>query len=208
MFPRLLRGRIIPALAGNTPEYLDAHTDPADHPRSRGEYKSLISAADGFTGSSPLSRGIRATGCVLTERRRIIPALAGNTREGAAGTGVLGDHPRSRGEYSRRGDPGRAGPGSSPLSRGIPEPGGGTLLGAGIIPALAGNTHPRISSRRRQRDHPRSRGEYGVLSLPVDTTYGSSPLSRGIRSLTIPARTASRIIPALAGNTPGRLPQP
>ena len=53
----------------------------------------------------------------------------------------------------------------------------------------------------RHGDHPRSRGEYhgsGDRSLVFS---GSSPLSRGILPASWAARTASRIIPALAGNT-------
>ena len=73
----------------------------------------------------------------------------------------------------------------------------------GIIPALAGNTIPRFRLPRALRDHPRSRGEYGLAAYVVVTGVGSSPLSRGIRSCE-PSRLLFRgIIPALAGNTVG-----
>ena len=71
--------RIIPALAGNTttpPPYLFAATD---HPRSRGEYDSTSPSTWMVTGSSPLSRGIRAIWTGGGVGNRIIPALAGNT---------------------------------------------------------------------------------------------------------------------------------
>ena len=91
--------------------------------------------------------------------------------------------------------------GSSPLSRGIPVNTAPRSSAAGIIPALAGNTHPPDGSVWRLLDHPRSRGEYALDSRLTRETNGSSPLSRGIpRNSTSPS-TCSGIIPALAGNT-------
>ena len=52
-----------------------------------------------------------------------------------------------------------------------------------------------------QKDHPRSRGEYG-FPLPASLTlFGSSPLSRGILLVLRGWDEELRIIPALAGNT-------
>ena len=70
-----------------------------------------------------------------------------------------------------------------------------------IIPALAGNTHPSAGRHGRNRDHPRSRGEYRVVCKSLRYSEGSSPLSRGIRPRILPSCVAPRIIPALAGNT-------
>ena len=92
--------------------------------------------------------------------------------------------------------------GSSPLSRGIlggPRPIG---IHRRIIPALAGNTSHSAPESSFQRDHPRSRGEYEVAIEPVRPSPGSSPLSRGIRTAIGAIANGSRIIPALAGNTP------
>ena len=50
-------------------------------------------------------------------------------------------------------------------------------------------------------DHPRSRGEYWGVVMPIRSATGSSPLSRGIRDGTVVERFTTRIIPALAGNT-------
>ena len=52
-----------------------------------------------------------------------------------------------------------------------------------------------------ERDHPRSRGEYFFINDSVCLFEGSSPLSRGIRSIYRPPNPRNRIIPALAGNT-------
>ena len=74
---------------------------------------------------------------------------------------------------------------------------------ARIIPALAGNTRSPIAVVRRFRDHPRSRGEYSGPAWAAVSSYGSSPLSRGIQARANSADRATWIIPALAGNTCG-----
>ena len=152
-------------------------------------------------GSSPLSRGIQIRLSEPLVKARIIPALAGNTVSGS-GRGIwCQDHPRSRGEYLASSTVGHGQGGSSPLSRGIRLWFGVVLPVVGIIPALAGNTHAWTHTPRIMWDHPRSRGEYGVVLLPLDPLPGSSPLSRGIL---VPAGVwcvSMGIIPALAGNT-------
>ena len=172
--------RIIPALAGNTccPNH-SAEGNP-DHPRSRGEYDLQFKPVPGKQGSSPLSRGIHKVVFADSLKKRIIPALAGNTAGRALSAAVVTDHPRSRGEYVvaerlRSGDRG-----SSPLSRGIRTVKSHELPRRGIIPALAGNTRkPRMKPPHRT-DHPRSRGEYPNCPRRGRRCPGSSPLSRGI----------------------------
>ena len=73
-------------------------------PRSRGEYAPTTALAAMAGGSSPLSRGILLRGRTPGRRRRIIPALAGNTFFAAAIPSAWRDHPRSRGEYPRKSD--------------------------------------------------------------------------------------------------------
>ena len=111
------------------------------------------------------------------------------------------DHPRSRGEYRLDTITAERDAGSSPLSRGILGWGCGGSAGAGIIPALAGNTesshsppidrgdHPRSRGEYSlvggvgvvEKDHPRSRGEYPMPATKSTYKQGSSPLSRGIQ---------------------------
>ena len=92
-------GRIIPALAGNTP-YLRSKSGVAkDHPRSRGEYCNRKLHSLECSGSSPLSRGIPSMGGSSSTCGGIIPALAGNTGTPGPFQGLERDHPRSRGEY-------------------------------------------------------------------------------------------------------------
>ena len=73
------RSRIIPALAGNTLAPCRTALRVKDHPRSRGEYASEMSAMPRRSGSSPLSRGIQSWCRTGSGSVRIIPALAGNT---------------------------------------------------------------------------------------------------------------------------------
>ena len=137
---------IIPALAGNTRRLGGLSYYRRDHPRSRGEYGVSLGRHRGQKGSSPLSRGIHRHEGTLHRRRRIIPALAGNTQSQERGKVISLDHPRSRGEYPLLRDAITAVEGSSPLSRGILLAGLGKGLYDGIIPALAGNTgFPRYS---------------------------------------------------------------
>ena len=154
-------------------------------------------------GSSPLSRGIQWADQDGELGPRIIPALAGNTVWSDIKSPFIRDHPRSRGEYSSIILPLSSVSGSSPLSRGIPpcflQPSG---CGR-IIPALAGNTGCGVVFRHPDGDHPRSRGEYQYSDEMLEDFAGSSPLSRGIPRVGQPCRAQLRIIPALAGNTPG-----
>ena len=172
-----------------------------DHPRSRGEYSSSSGTRQSIFGSSPLSRGIQLVQRYTPIDLRIIPALAGNTCASRHAKTRNTDHPRSRGEYGARGDERSTYFGSSPLSRGIPNRRRPRSVGAGIIPALAGNTPHTWKPPSPPTDHPRSRGEY-----PDGRTFrlgfkGSSPLSRGIHIGPSLMFGPAGIIPALAGNT-------
>ena len=75
----------------------------------------------------------------------IIPALAGNTCFGGGHCPESSDHPRSRGEYTSGSQMSEIESGSSPLSRGIPICSPHSLSFSWIIPALAGNTSPRMN---------------------------------------------------------------
>ena len=192
---------IIPALAGNTRSTPPQPSCRGDHPRSRGEYTHPDYLRPAVVGSSPLSRGIPWRRTRRSKPRRIIPALAGNTGTKAAAGMLVGDHPRSRGEYLTVYPDENGAYGSSPLSRGIPEGGALHRGEGGIIPALAGNTAPAAASLSSTTDHPRSRGEYLDRLTKRNGNAGSSPLSRGIRAVITEQVLAIRIIPALAGNT-------
>ena len=193
--------RIIPALAGNTRKRQRVNCRSQDHPRSRGEYHHRGHRRPRYRGSSPLSRGIRVAIAFFGLPFRIIPALAGNTSSDPLPHPRAPDHPRSRGEYLSTDSPSQFPPGSSPLSRGIPQRPSSRRSSAGIIPALAGNTEWFRRGELLYADHPRSRGEYSDLGGSAAEGRGSSPLSRGIPVGEGSGWHPHGIIPALAGNT-------
>ena len=197
--PRIRR-RIIPARAGFTRTRRWIAGPRPDHPRSRGVYQNEEVDRWAKTGSSPLARGL-LDGQELGEGEvriiparaglphgwglrqccaRIIPARAGFTTRADGPRRASGDHPRSRGVYSRvlAGCPDDRG--SSPLARGLPVPGVGLLPGGGIIPARAGFTITHPLGRYIPEDHPRSRGVYMRRRRSSSTAAGSSPLARGL----------------------------
>ena len=90
--------------------------------------------------------------------------------------------------------------GSSPRMRGTV---GGVLAVAGavgIIPAYAGNRKVWHLSHFHTRDHPRVCGEQLVSWLSRKLQQGSSPRMRGTVAAGTPSFSATRIIPAYAGN--------
>ena len=93
-------GRIIPARAGFTNSDADGLCTIEDHPRSRGVYERTHIQALQTAGSSPLARGLRASGDGVGWIGGIIPARAGFTRRAGLTCSTRRDHPRSRGVYS------------------------------------------------------------------------------------------------------------
>ena len=96
----------------------------------------------------------------------------------------------------------RSGAGSSPLARGLRLVDGPKNPSAGIIPARAGFTQRTSRWRGASSDHPRSRGVYTIPRPGIGGGAGSSPLARGLLSITRAHRAAGGIIPARAGFTP------
>ena len=179
---RRRRGRIIPARAGFTHRRLGGASARPDHPRSRGVYLLSTPPPGGRHGSSPLARGLLA------------PCSASRSRQW--------DHPRSRGVYRPAISSCATSSGSSPLARGLRACRGTRKRRGRIIPARAGFTLELDEKRECVRDHPRSRGVYGVLRFRPAAARGSSPLARGLRARSPDVRRTHRIIPARAGFTP------
>ena len=179
-----------------------------DHPRSRGVYRTLARFISVSRGSSPLARGLHDHECGGAGVGGIIPARAGFTRPTTAGVFFSSDHPRSRGVYPVSPSSRAGAEGSSPLARGLR--GGVHRPGdrRRIIPARAGFTPPSGPRRTRPRDHPRSRGVYRSASGSPRTSWGSSPLARGLPRLHPGIGGDARIIPARAGFTRSRARAP
>ena len=218
-------GRIIPACAGFTQGHRADAPGPPDHPRLRGVYKVFGVGPDLRVGSSPLARGlpgVRAAGSAVA---RIIPACAGFTPRWIGGPRHERDHPRLRGVYGGIQRTWSSAWGSSPLARGLREREEYEEGGFGIIPARAGFTTHWTRRSGPTWDHPRSRGVYPVMSMRRTASSGSSPLARGLLSVTpatvrvtvdhprsrgvyypscVFATHPCRIIPARAGFTSSR----
>ena len=173
--------RIIPAYAGSTMAGVLITGVLPDHPRIRGEHKSVNISVNTFEGSSPHTRGALEDASVGGLRDRIIPAYAGSTPASPDRTTPSRDHPRIRGEHKNVHISVNTFEGSSPHTRGAPHTVGGDEVGGGIIPAYAGSTTASASALRTSSDHPRIRGEHAA---------NTSKIRRG-----------GRIIPAYAGST-------
>ena len=187
----------------------------------RGEYIPVLAPPPPAKGSPPLARGIPPIDPHRTKDGRITPACAGNTVFFFISAIGEEDHPRLRGEYSRKCPTNHILRGSPPLARGIPIKAKITRSSSRITPACAGNTsgfsgfcssckdHPRLRGEYRQqslmlsryRGSPRLRGEYMSAASNITSAPGSPPLARGIQL--IPGRRVSAIgiTPACAGNT-------
>ena len=171
--------RFIPAGAGNT-STLSITTDREPvYPRWRGEHWQNKHRGTRGAGLSPLARGTLDQAVLFFQRRRFIPAGAGNTSradEKAVNNAV---YPRWRGEHTGTYQNMMISGGLSPLAR-------GTRCSVNIdgdvtrfIPAGAGNTFLRLFMRIKNSVYPRWRGEHrrGLTSRPSQT--GLSPLARG-----------------------------
>ena len=110
-------------------------------------------------------------------------------------------HPRSRGENHTLESGVIHKLGSSPLTRGKRWCQEHLAFIAGLIPAHAGKTCQRGSSRESRQAHPRSRGENRRANDARSTPRGSSPLTRGKPAVAEGMRAIGGLIPAHAGKT-------
>ena len=99
---RRTAGGIIPASAGNTQGFHSLLLHQWDHPRIRGEHSSLLMIVSVLRGSSPHSRGTLSSSSSAAAFARIIPAFAGNTSVSVDYDAGRWDHPRIRGEHTKK----------------------------------------------------------------------------------------------------------
>ena len=193
--------RIIPAYAGSTRRRRSGSRRGGDHPRIRGEHRICAAGDRCVYGSSPHTRGALPARSGDRPPSRIIPAYAGSTRPGGSWPAGRPDHPRIRGEHSRRRPwPVRA-EGSSPHTRGARGLRAQGRPVPGIIPAYAGSTRHSPVRRIRSPDHPRIRGEHTGGACPGVEIAGSSPHTRGALLGLVNLGCELGIIPAYAGST-------
>ena len=150
------------------------------HPRVCGERTCSMREGMSRDGSSPRVRGT-GTHCVIRrDRRRFIPACAGNGAAGFPGRDHATVHPRVCGErfhsLAHRNPRGR------------------------FIPACAGNGRTAAGRLGMRSVHPRVCGERSPTAPVPSPIVGSSPRVRGTADLAAHDLLARRFIPACAGN--------
>ena len=94
--------------------------------------------------------------------------------------------------------------GSSPHTRGAPNPPQQHRRHSWIIPAYAGSTPSTSGQIGGDADHPRIRGEHSILRVRQYMLKGSSPHTRGAPQSHQKRASERRIIPAYAGSTARR----
>ena len=154
----VLSVRIIPARAGQTWRTGPRCRRWPDHPRACGANDNNRKPIARLFGSSPRVRGKPIRHHVACDRRRIIPARAGQTRPVPGRAGLDPDHPRACGANGEPcfgfGDE----VGSSPRVRGKHIHRQTKALAIRIIPARAGQTTRASRRRPSATDHPRACG--------------------------------------------------
>ena len=118
-----------------------------DHPRVCGEHADCIVSCAADLGSSPRMRGTLDGRRLFRVRDGIIPAYAGNTCRIRSPPPHQRDHPRVCGEHTAGAADLVIFAGSSPRMRGTRFRRSLRRGPAGIIPAYAGNTSLRLSTR-------------------------------------------------------------
>ncbi len=192
---------IIPARAGQTQETSGKNTGDADHPRACGANESSLSRLSSTSGSSPRVRGKQLYETAKSQKRRIIPARAGQTGSSRPPWSAPSDHPRACGANKGSQDGFAQLFGSSPRVRGKRTAKTGQHATKRIIPARAGQTRYFQQRRFRRPDHPRACGANAAVIVSIRVTAGSSPRVRGKPHLLRVERDLVRIIPARAGQT-------
>ena len=93
---------ITPACAGNSVVCGYCSRGAWDHPRLRGEQITETLRDGDFAGSPPLARGTDVSASVPSAYSGITPACAGNSTDAAGSSTAEGDHPRLRGEQTKK----------------------------------------------------------------------------------------------------------
>ena len=193
--------RITPAHAGKRDVQHDRRIGDPDHPRTRGEKQPLPNSATMWGGSPPHTRGKAHISLSRSLQTRITPAHAGKSVRGDNNVGRNQDHPRTRGEKSSSRSWKSVFPGSPPHTRGKDSL---LLIGTAsrrITPAHAGKSDSELFSSSECWDHPRTRGEKGLIGDLKNDIRGSPPHTRGKVCLARPHTGRAGITPAHAGKS-------
>ena len=196
------RGWLIPAGAGQTVAVNGADRVAGAHPRRCGADAHSALNDQEPPGSSPQVRGRRGDWVISERRTGLIPAGAGQTRNGAQSTSRFWAHPRRCGADQCAQKQILDGMGSSPQVRGRRRTTSHPATGNGLIPAGAGQTTGPYPTTRSSRAHPRRCGADQQRFIQANPRRGSSPQVRGRRLLHLPKTRRQGLIPAGAGQTP------
>ena len=151
---------LIPTYAGNTSRMKSSTVTGGAHPHVCGEHSQTFSTKYTIAGSSPRMRGTPRWCSKALGIFGLIPTYAGNTRSIDTSTSPRRAHPHVCGEHVLISTYPFCVTGSSPRMRGTQEPLKRRIIGAGLIPTYAGNTHPARCSRWRVWAHPHVCGEH------------------------------------------------
>ena len=166
-----------------------------DHPRGRGDDAGHLPRSVTDPGPPPRARGRRPPLVLAPPVRGTTPAGAGTTARRHVRCAGRGDHPRGRGDDSRSASWRRYQRGPPPRARGRHTPEALAARLDGTTPAGAGTTTVPSSRSTSEGDHPRGRGDDGVVAVAWSFTAGPPPRARG--------RPAAQRRPAVgAGTTP------
>ena len=152
-------------------------------------------------GSSPLARGTADHDLEELQKKRFIPAGAGNRAQTTDKPGGHAVHPRWRGEQVRFAPVAADHHGSSPLARGTVYVADMRAVVFRFIPAGAGNRVDDGPHAKTDTVHPRWRGEQRQRNGALAPSHGSSPLARGTGADPQVNGVPTRFIPAGAGNS-------
>ena len=152
-------------------------------------------------GSPPLARGTGYYIAAPSNRPRITPACAGNSKSYHCFIVIARDHPRLRGEQISIAYKSCCIVGSPPLARGTVVIKRHVRVQNGITPACAGNSTTPEESDLQTGDHPRLRGEQAIVMRQLKLILGSPPLARGTDKYDVRVVIEAGITPACAGNS-------
>ena len=190
---------ITPACAGKSRLSPKRETLWGDHPRVRGEKSRPFWAPVAMRGSPPRARGKDAGDIRPRRTPGITPACAGKRGIYLFIAYLKGDHPRVRGEKAIGQQGFSSLEGSPPRARGKGTAKTSACRLVGITPACAGKSTIAFSRLARCRDHPRVRGEKGLIMIDGQEGIGSPPRARGKATAGSGSSSTYGITPACAG---------
>ncbi len=171
--------RFIPAPAGNMIRSRHQKLKTSVHPRACGEHEMYRGSTANCIGSSPRLRGTCQASRRISNRRRFIPAPAGNIAPAAMRLSATSVHPRACGEHGKARGVTAGRVGSSPRLRGTLIRNLYRLRLPRFIPAPAGNMINDKCPSGYLSVHPRACGEHNEESKLFCKLIGSSPRLRG-----------------------------